>query len=169
MCACACSIAYGVLDVGFPEETFGLVCDSTSSEPATVAAWSDPWPVVADAADPACVLYKAGPRDTVSGMADHFQTDILDFVEINTRRGVIPTLPLGDPPRQEPQLQGPWEGAVFKVCNIPQGTFDRVATGGAVQLRLLLCVRPCRRGSDATLPAAPAAPRACVCRSDMRH
>ena len=122
-------IAYGALGVGHPEETYGLACDTTSSNPSTLAAWSDPWPVAVDPDAPGCHLYTATTRDTISGIADHFGVDVLQLVAANTQRGIIPTELTGDPPRPEPQLDGPWGGKVFQLCGIPQSILTRVALG----------------------------------------
>eukprot|EP00775_Hariotina_reticulata_P009469 gene9469-9634_t len=126
-------IAFGVADVAFPEDTYSLVdCFTTSKEPEVVAAWSDPWTVAADPDDPDCFLYMASAKDTISGIVDHFQVDILAFIQANVGRGIIPTKVIrlmGDPPRPEPQLQPDtsWAGQTFQVCNIPQQLFSRVA------------------------------------------
>eukprot|EP00775_Hariotina_reticulata_P007443 gene7443-7653_t len=80
-------IGFGAADVGFPEDTYSLVdCFTTSEQPEAVAAWSDPWPVSLDPADEDCWLYTATTKDTISGMADHFQVNILDFIDDNTQR-----------------------------------------------------------------------------------
>lgn len=126
-------IAYGVLDVGNPEESFGLVCDTSSSDEAELARWSDRWPVKLDerVPDGSCWLYTAGPRDSISGIVDHFGVEILDFIGLNAARGVIRTDLVVDDAgveRPEPQLQGPWTGVVFTVCNISEAQFDRVAS-----------------------------------------
>lgn len=118
-------IGFGVLDIGNPEETFRLTCVSLTDDPS----WWDPWPVLGDPSKPGCYLYTAGPKDTISGMADHFNQDILIFIEDNTQRRIIPTRKLGKPPRNEPQLQGPSGGAVFRVCDILADSFERVAKG----------------------------------------
>lgn len=126
-------IAFGALGVGHPEETYGLKCDTTSSDPAVVAAWSDRWPVVLDGSDPSgsCFLYTATSKDTISGIADHFEVDIVRFVDANAKRGVIKTTVVNDDEgsRQEPQLDAPRGGSVFQVCNIPSNIFSRVAQG----------------------------------------
>jgi hypothetical protein len=123
--------------VAFPEDTYSLVdCFTTSNKNEAIAAWSDRWPVVpAPNNSSSCFLYNATAKDTISGMADHFQVDILDFVQANTDRKVIPLSQtcLGDPCRFEPQLQpatnSSWAGQVFQVCNIPSQLFDKVAKG----------------------------------------
>jgi len=94
-------IAFGSADVGHPD-TYGLVkCFTTSTQPEVTAAWSDPWPVVPDPDDPNCFLYTATARDSISGIADHFQVDILAFIQANTVRKVIPIERSGKPPRSE--------------------------------------------------------------------
>eukprot|EP00775_Hariotina_reticulata_P008879 gene8879-9057_t len=93
-------IKYGVADVAFPEDTYSLVdCSTNNKQPDALAAWLDRWPVTRDPEDDSCWLYTATAEDTISGMADHFQVNILEFIQDNTRRGVIPTETLGDPPR----------------------------------------------------------------------
>eukprot|EP00775_Hariotina_reticulata_P010591 gene10591-10749_t len=124
-------ITFGTADVAHPEDTYSLInCFTTSQQFEVAAAWSDPWPVAPDPDDPNCFLYTATARDSISGMADHFQVQILDFIQANTRRGVIPTKMMGKPPRPEPQLQPntSWAGQVFQVCNISAKIFSRVAT-----------------------------------------
>jgi hypothetical protein len=125
-------IAFGSADIGHPEDTYGLLdCFTTSKQPEEEASWSDPWPVVPDPGDHNCFLYTATSRDSISGMADHFQVDILAFIQANTDRKVITTMMMGDPARPEPQLQPntSWNGRTFQVCNIPEQIFSRVATG----------------------------------------
>jgi hypothetical protein len=78
---------------------------------------------------PGCHLYTATTKDTISGIADHFEVDVLQLVAANTQRGVIPTELVGDPLRPEPQLDGSWGGKVFQLCGIPQSIFTRVALG----------------------------------------
>eukprot|EP00775_Hariotina_reticulata_P003863 gene3864-biopygen5563 len=118
-------IAYGVADVAFPEDTHSLI-DCVTTRPEAAAAWSDPWPVILDPDYKNCFLYKATAKDTISGMADHFQVDILEFIQNNTRRGVIPITILGKPPRPEPQLQPPisWEGlCLYSLANVVDGGY----------------------------------------------
>lgn len=126
-------------DVAFPEDTYSLVdCFTTSSDDRKQVAWSDPWTVAADPDDPACVLYVASAKDTISGIADHFQVDILAFIQANVGRGVIPTKLIGDPPRPEPQLQPDtsWAGQSFQVCHIPKQLFSKVVAGMHLLLML---------------------------------
>lgn len=160
-CPLLCRIAYGTLGVGHPEETFSLSCSSTSADPAVLAAWSDPWPVLPDPAKENCYLYNATARDTISGMADHFGVDVRKFVEANTKRGVIPTELLGEPPRPEPQLGGPWGGAALQVCDPVFGTF---ANQGEQCFTMCVCChrRECCWGCRRTLPSCTAHSRAVV-------
>ena len=132
--------------MGHPEQTIGLQCNTVSSDSAIKAAWSDPWPIAADASTDGCYLYTATAKDTISGMAEHFGVDVLQLLQNNTRRGVIPTELRGDPPRPEPQLGGPWAGKQFQLCGLPDDAFGRVVQGayqGCALPALLTCCHTC--------------------------
>eukprot|EP00775_Hariotina_reticulata_P012902 gene12902-13028_t len=132
-------------DVAFPEDTYSLVdCFTISQEPDAVAAWSDPWPVSEDPQEEDCWLYTATAKDTISGMADHFQVNILKFIDNNTRRGVIPVR-AGD---SEPQLQPAttWAGRSFQTEGVyvweSGSDSSNISTSGSIADFFLWSVYP---------------------------
>jgi hypothetical protein len=91
-----------------------------------------------------CFLYIASLRDSISGIAFWFQVDINLFIAGNVGRGIVPleavVLEINgtNTTTQQPQLQGPWDGKLLQVCNIPKAVFTEVAVVGAQERELLL-------------------------------
>eukprot|EP00775_Hariotina_reticulata_P006752 gene6752-6972_t len=130
-------ITYGSNDIAHPEDTWGVTCTPSQKSSATaIDAWEHPRLLRPDPDKAGCYLYSASLRDSISGIAFWFQVDINSFIIDNVERGVVPLaqveVEINGTTRftQQPQLQGPWDGKVLRVCNVTKAVFTEAAVVG---------------------------------------